>query len=293
MTNPMRAHQTVSIKKKSILAVIFIIFIIIAIIATLLSIAIVGPGERGVLLTFGKVSDTVLGEGFHWKMPIAQSVHNMDVKIQRYSKAEKSASRDLQDVNTEVTLNYHIDPLKANKIFQTLSPQYEQRIIVPAVSEAVKAVTAKFDAEELITRRSQVRSDIEAEIKDKLTKFDIIVDQVSITDFEFSIQFANAIESKQVAEQDALKAENILKRVEVEKEQAITKAEGEAGARLAVAKAEAEAIAIQGQALRANPEVLDLRQIEKWDGVLPRVLISDEGVPLILDIGTSAPTSTP
>jgi prohibitin 2 len=265
------------------------VFVILFLAAS--SLAFVGAGERGVLLTWGKVEPNVLGEGLHFKMPIAQSVTNIDVKTQRFSGGASAASKDLQIVSTDIVLNYHLVADDVNDIYQNVGnlKSVEDKVIDPTIQESVKASTALFNAEELITQRPVVKEKIKEILIDRLTQRGIVVEDISITNFEFSPEFSNAIEQKQVAEQEALKAERILQRITIEAQQAREAAAGRADARLIEAKAEAEAINIQGEALRANGEVLQLRQIEKWDGILPRVLLGNDGnSPLILDLGTSS-----
>jgi regulator of protease activity HflC (stomatin/prohibitin superfamily) len=197
----------------------------------------------------------------------------MSVQTQKYSATASSASKDLQDVSTEVTLNYRIEPTKANWVYQNLGLDYENRIIQPAIQEAVKASTAQFTAEELITQRPAVKAKIESALRDRLLNYEIIMETVSITDFRFSPQFTAAIESKVTAVQQALKAENDLKRIQVEAQQAVATAQGQANATITKAVAEAQAISITGKALRENPQLVQLEWVKKWAGTLPTTLI--------------------
>ena len=218
----------------------------------------IGAGERGVLLQFGAVQDKVLGEGLYIKVPFMQSVVKMDVKIQKDEVPASASSRDLQVVTSKIALNYHIDPNSVNEIWQKLGKDYNARIISPSIQEAVKSVTAKFTAEELITRREEVKEQIKANLAERLLTHSIIVDEFNIIDFFFSPAFNEAIEAKVTAEQLKLKAERDLERIVIEKDQIIAAAEGKA-----------RAIRIEAEALRANPKVVDLRWIEKWDGKTP------------------------
>jgi regulator of protease activity HflC (stomatin/prohibitin superfamily) len=251
------------------------LFILVVVIAStaLGSIATVNAGHRGVLLTWGKVEPVVLGEGISFIMPFVNQVVPMSVQTQKYSASASSASKDLQDVSTEVTLNYRIEPTKANWVYQNLGLDYENRIIQPAIQEAVKASTAQFTAEELITQRPAVKAKIESALRDRLLNYEIIMETVSITDFRFSPQFTAAIESKVTAVQQALKAENDLKRIQVEAQQAVATAQGQANATITKAVAEAQAISITGKALRENPQLVQLEWVKKWAGTLPTTLI--------------------
>jgi regulator of protease activity HflC (stomatin/prohibitin superfamily) len=225
----------------------------------------VGAGERGVVLNFGAVEEKVLGEGLHFRIPVVQTVALMDVKVQKSLTNAAASSSDLQEVSSEVALNYHIIPDKANVVYQTIGLNFKERIIDPAVQEVVKAVTARYTAEELITKRPAVSEAMRANLSERLLEHNIAVDAFSIVGFSFSKIFMEAIESKQTAEQLALKARRDLERIKIEAEQKIT-----------AATAEAESLRLQ----RANisPDLIELRRIEanlkaidKWNGILPQV----------------------
>lgn len=225
----------------------------------------IGAGERGVVLNFGAVQDSVLGEGLHFRIPIMQKVVPMDVKVQKSLTNAAASSSDLQEVSSEVALNYHIIPDRANIVYQSIGVQFKERIIDPAVQEVVKAVTAKYTAEELITKRPAVSEAMRANLAERLMTYNIAVDAFSIVGFSFSKIFMEAIESKQTAEQLALKAKRDLERIKIEAEQKVT-----------AAKAEAESLRLQ----RANisPDLIELRKIEanlraidKWNGRRPQV----------------------
>lgn len=234
----------------------------------------VGPGQRGVVLYFGAVQENVLGEGLHFRIPVMQEVVIMDVKVQKVVTDTVAASADLQDVTSSIALNYHLVPDKANIVYQTIGAYYKERIIDPAILEVVKAVSATYTAEALITKRPQVSEAMRMSLMERLKEYNIAVDAFSIVAFSFSKVFAEAIEAKQTAEQLALKARRDLERVKIEAEQKVT-----------AARAEAESLRLQ----RANisPDLIELRKIEanlkaieKWDGILPQV-VGTGGVPLI------------
>ena len=218
----------------------------------------IGAGERGVLLQFGAVKDKVFGEGLYFKIPFVQSVVKMDVKIQKDEIPASASSKDLQVVTSKIALNYHLDPKAVNKIWQEVGKNYNTRIIAPSIQEGVKAVTARFTAEELITKREEVKEQIKSNLTSRLLEHAILVDEFNIIDFEFSAAFNEAIEAKVKAEQLKLKADRDLERIKIEKEQMIAAAQGKA-----------EAIRIEAQALIQNPKVVELRWIEKWDGKVP------------------------
>ena len=225
----------------------------------------VGAGERGVVLNFGAVQDTVLGEGLHFRMPIRQTVAIMDVKVQKAVTDAVSGSADLQDVTSSVALNYHVIPDKANVVYQTLGVEFKERIIDPAIQEVMKAVSARYSAEELITKRAAVSEAMRANLAERLLEYNIAVDAFSIVSFSFSKVFAEAIEAKQTAEQLALKAKRDLDRIRIEAEQTITAAKAEAES-LRLQKANISTDLIELRKIEAN-----LKAIEKWNGILPQV----------------------
>ena len=225
----------------------------------------IDAGHRGVVMNFGAVQDNVLDEGLHLVIPVMQKVYPMDVKVQKSQTEARAASADIQDTNSTIALNYHIQPDRANWVYQNIGIAFKDRIIDPAVQEVVKSVTAKFTAVDLITKREEVSADMREQLRTRLMNYGITVDDFAIVDFSFSKQFSDAIEAKQTAEQLALKAQRDLERIKIEKEQKITQAQ-----------AEAEALRLQKQ--NVSPDLIKLRQIEaqmkaidKWDGVMPKV----------------------
>jgi len=240
--------------------------IVVAVVA-LSPFTVIPAGHRGVITTFGKVTEEVLGEGLHFRIPIVNSVHKIDVRLQKGESEGEAASKDLQTIHTRVALNYHLTPDRVAITFRDIGGPAEvgDRIIVPAMHEAVKAATAQYTAEELITKRSDVRDRIRGYLETRLNKHGIAVDEFSIVNFEFSPSFNDAIEAKTTAEQLKLKAERDLQRIRVEAEQ-----------KIAQAQAEAESLKLQKQEI--TPELIKLREIEaqrlaieKWNGVLPGV----------------------
>lgn len=258
-----------------------VILILIGVVASA-SVKIVDAGHRGVLLHWDAVDLTKppLEEGLHFVVPFQDEVVNIEVRTLKYASEARSASRDLQTVETTVTVNYHPDRESVHKLYKNLGLDYENRVIQPAIEETVKQVTANYNAEELITKRPLVKADIESAIAQRLNQFDVVTEVISITDFEFSPLFAQAIESKVEAEQNALRAENDLKRIEVEARQIEAQSIGKANANIAEAKGEAEAIAIINKALAENPNYLDWLKTQAWDGKLPLV-VGEGGTPFI------------
>ncbi|MEK7747786.1 MAG: prohibitin family protein [Nitrospirota bacterium] len=229
----------------------------------------VGPGERGVI--FNQITglrNVTLDEGLHFKIPFIETIYIMDVRVQKVQSNASAASKDLQNVSSVVAVNFHINPSSAQKVFQEIGRDFKDRVIDPAVQESVKEVTAYFTAEELITMRGKVKAQTQASLTARLSKFNIIVDELSIVDFSFSDVFNRAIEEKQMAEQQALKAKRDLDRIKIEAEQRITQA-----------RAEAEGQRLQKETM--TPIMLQLRAIEKWNGILPQVVGGNGATPFI------------
>jgi prohibitin 2 len=254
-----------SAMKKGPMRLVIIIGAILVVFLFLSPFVQVGAGERGVVLNFGAVQDTVLNEGLHFRMPIMQKIAIMDVKVQKAVTDATSASADLQDVTSSVALNYHVVPDKANVVYQTIGVEFKERIIDPAIQEVMKAVSARYTAEELITKRAAVSEAMRANLAERLLPNNIAVDAVSIVAFSFSKVFTEAIESKQTAEQLALKAKRDLDRIKIEAEQTITAAKAEAEA-LRLQKANISTDLIELRKIEAN-----LKAIDKWNGILPQV----------------------
>ncbi len=255
-----------------------VILIVVAVVVVAMAnpFATVPNGHRGVKLAFGKASDVVLSEGLHFIIPIVNTVYRMPVMIERAETQADAASRDLQRVTTTVELNYHVDPAQVVTVYRSLGPfeNIEPRIIDPSVQEAMKATTAQYTAEQLVTKRPEVADRIRAALTERLTRHGLVIEEFSITNFHFSESFDHAIEQKTVAEQQKLKAERDLERIKVEAEQRIAQARAEAESVKLAAAAQAEALKIQREAL--TPELIELRRveaqlkaIEKWNGVLP------------------------
>src|ERR671922_2357962 len=285
------------ISRSSVRIVIPVIIGFIMLIIVLASaIRIVDAGFRGVLLKFGAVDSSVsLSEGLHFVTPFRDNVVQMEVRTQKIVENAASASNDLQDVSTQVALNYHINPDTAQVLYQQLGFDYANRVISPAIQESVKQVTARFNAENLITNRETVKQEIEANIKARLAPYNIVVEALSITEFQFTEQFRRAVEAKVEAEQRALQATNDLRRIEIEAQQAEARAVGEQQANIAraegvrqaavlQAQGEAEAIQIVEGQLRENPRYLEWLKTQRWVGVLPLVTGGGEGATPFIEI---------
>ncbi len=226
----------------------------------------IDAGERGVVVRFREVN-RVVDPGLHMKIPFVEDVVHMTVRVQKSTTKTEAASRDLQIVRTTMVLNYNLLAAKVGEVYKSIGINREvaENIINPSVEESFKAASARYTAEELITKREALKTEVRNYLRDRLAPFGINVVELSITDFEFSQEFNRAIESKQTAEQLALKAKRDLDRIRVEAQQ-----------KIATAQADAEALRLQRQVI--SPDLIKLRQIdaqikaiEKWDGKLPNV----------------------
>jgi regulator of protease activity HflC (stomatin/prohibitin superfamily) len=222
-------------------------------------------GHVGLYKTFGKLNDNTLSPGIHFKVPFIQTVIQVNTQVTKAETDTSASSKDLQPVSTHVAVNYSVNKASAFNLMNNIGGNFDNVIINPAIQEIVKEVTAKYPAEDLITRRDVVSSEISEHLTVRLAKYDLIVNDINIVNFKFSEAFNQSIEAKQVAQQQALKAENDLRRIEIEAKQ-----------KIAQAQAEAESLRLKKQ--EVTPELVQLKQIEvqekaleKWNGVLPSV----------------------
>ncbi len=235
------------------------------------TIAVVPAGYNGVLFNWWDgVNPHPLSQGVHIVVPFVQSVTLMETRTQLIPQEASAVSRDLQTVTTSVALNYRPIKTSTPKLYDEIGLDYGDRLIIPAIQESVKAVTANYTAEELISQRPQVKQDIKDILTARLSERDLIVDDISITNFKFSEQFDAAIDAKVTAEQEALEAERVLVRIITEKQQAITQAEARAESVRLEADAEAYALQVVQQELAKSTQLIQYRAVQNWDGVLPK-----------------------
>jgi prohibitin 2 len=271
-----KAPRFPTTNKIKIAAAVITAIVIIVVLAE--SIVIVEAGHRGVVLYLGAVENRVLGEGVHFITPFAEQVVSMEVRTQKFQAEATAASNDLQEVQSVIAVNYRIDPQQTNEIYQKLGVNYQDRVISPTIQESVKASVAKFNAEELITKRETAKSVIADAIRSTLSRDNIEVQNVFITDFKFSDAFATQIEQKVVAFQKFLTEQNNLRAIEVVANQTVAQAEGAARSNAARASGESEAIKIITLQLRESPEYLEWQAITKWNGQMPYA-VGSSGVP--------------
>jgi len=247
-----------------------LLFIPLAIVVTAVknSVVLVPAGHRGVIFDkFAGVRQNSLKEGFNFITPYLQEAILFDVRVRKSEFDASAASKDLQTVHTKVALNFHPEADAVHELYRSIGIDYAEKVIHPAIQEAVKATTALYTAEELITKREEVKKHIHEILQRQLIPMKLLVTDTYITDFDFSSEFARAVEAKQVAEQQAFKAKRDLERIKIEADQ-----------KIAQAQAEARSLALQRDAV--TPNMIELRRIEaqrlaieKWDGHLPTTMM--------------------
>jgi prohibitin 2 len=249
-----------------------VITFLVIIVVMFESVVVIEAGHRGVVLYVGAVENRVLGEGLHFIIPFAEQVVPMSVRTEKFVANSTAASNDLQEVQTTIALNYHISPSQVNILYQQLGIDYADKIIAPTIQESVKASVAKFNAEELITKRATAKAVIAETIANTLSARNIVVETVFITDFSFSPEFAKQIESKVVAYQNYLTEQNNLLAVKVIANQTVVQAQASARSNVAKANGESQAIKIITSQLKQSPEYLQWLAINRWNGQLPYAL---------------------
>ena len=259
------------IKKGTIIAIVLLlVFALIVIVSCFTTIP---AGHTGVVLTFGKAGDTVLEEGLHFKLPFVQSIVTIDNRIVKLEVTTEAFSKDLQTINVDVAVNYHIGKDAGAALYKDVGMGYEDVLLAPAVNEVLKAVTAKYTAVELVSSRQEVSVLLDEGINDKLNEYGIYINELNIINWDFSEEYITAIEAKQVAEQNLIKTKT-------EQEQSLIIANTEAEKRVIAAQAEADEIRLLAEATAESnrtiaesltDSVLSYQTIEKWDGALPHV----------------------
>ena len=261
------------------------------------SFEIVDDGYRGVVRRFGSIQDVPLNPGLNFKMPFLDTVTEWTVQVQSAEVDAVAGTADLQTVKTHISVNYVLVPNLTPQVARNLGPLYATTVFVPALQESLKAVVARYPAAELLSQRDKVSHEIEKTLQDKLDyvlKGALQVRAMNLQNFMFEESFNQAIELKQVAEQEAFRARNEVEKEKAEADKKIEQARGRAESNKLEAQAEsdairmrararAEAIQIEAAVLKDNPAILKLRTIEKWDGTMPRVVGKDTD--LLLSIG--------
>ncbi len=213
--------------KKVFKTVITVAIILAVLVVGAMSVVIIPAGHTGVVTNFGAVSDAVLQEGLHFKVPFVQNVVKVDNRVTKVEVPFTSASKDLQTIDGSVSVNYRISPDSSALVYQNFGRSVEDTLVIPAIPECIKAVMAQYSAEELITKRQNVSEEIKNAISEKVDSYGMYIEVFNMTDFNFSEEFNAAIEAKQTAQQNALKAEQDLERIKVEAQQKVEEAKAE------------------------------------------------------------------
>ena len=242
--------------KKGIIIAAIVIFTLIMIFGSFRTIS---SGEVGIRVRFGKVVNTQMNAGINFKIPLVEKIVKMNIRVQKVDVNTESSSKDLQLVNMQLAVNYRVNGDKATELYKNVGTNYEEVVLQPAIQESIKAVTSKYTAEELITKRNEVSIECMKELDAKINKYGLTIDNFNITNFNFSDDFNRAIEEKQIAEQKVLTAKQELEKSKVEAEKKVVEA-----------KAEKEANELKQQSLTEN--LIKEKFIQKWDGVLPKVM---------------------
>ncbi len=242
--------------KKIIFIVVGVVF---GLVILLSSITTIESGEVGIRVRFGSVVNKNTHEGVNFKIPFIEQIEKMNIRVQKVEVKTDSSSKDLQEVDMSLAVNYRINSKKATELYKTVGTDYEKVVLEPAIEESIKAVTSKYTAEELITNRSEVSVKCMEELTKKVDKYGLSINDFNITNFAFSEEFEKAIEEKQVAEQKVLTAKRELEKEKIEAEKKIVAAE-----------AEKKANSLKQQTLTDN--IIKEKFIEKWNGELPKAV---------------------
>ena len=260
---------------------------------------IISAGHTGVVSTFGRISEDVLQEGFHMKAPW-QKVTIMDNRISKLEVETEAVSSDLQTISVNLAVNYRVDTAKSYYIIKNIGRSYEGVLVTPTVNEVLKSILSSYTAEQSITNRALISSDILDGLNAKLNTSGIYVSDINIIDFDFSDTYIDAIEAKQVAEQQKLKAQIEQEQLTMEKEAQAKREIIAAEAALEVSKIEAEAVEYAGQKEAAankaisesvTPELVEYYKIQRWDGALPGITGADSIITMVSPDGTAAGTA--
>jgi len=283
--------------------VITCVILVAVLIVALQSFAIVPAGHTGVRVRLGEVSDRVLPEGLHFKAPFIETVVNINNRVQLVEMSADAVTSDLQRIDSEIAVNFRILGDRSAFVFQEIQGNVAETILLPAIQESVKAVTALYPADDIIMRRTEVSLSMQQQLAQRVSPFGLDVSSFNIVDFQFGPEFSAAIEAKQAAQQDAQRAENVLEMVRIDAQQRVAQADAEAEAIRLRAEAEAEAVRIRAEAeafaiqqiqeqLRNDPLYIEYMKVAAWDGRLP-VVSSGDSSGLILDVSGIATTNIP
>ena len=256
-----------------IIVVLLILFIILW-----STFVIVPAGSRGVVLWWGKVEDRIMGEGLNFKVPIAETVIKVDVRVQPHPFKEIDASsKEYQIVKMTGMMNFHIDPAFVNDLYQKVGLDFAAKVIDPAFNDFVKEVVPTYPIGEILPKREEIRQTAMGKLGNNLSRYHIIVDDIYFANIRFSAEYEKAIEAKQVAQQQVETQKQVLAQREIEAQQKVATAKGESESILLVAQGQAKANEILSRSI--TPILVSYKGIEKWNGILPQV--SGGAIPFI------------
>jgi len=278
---PERASEAFEFKgpKPRTIGILVILFIILVFFWGLF--VIVPAGHRGVVLWWGSVEKRVMGEGLNFKVPMAERVIKIDVRVRPHPFKEiDAASKEYQMVKLTGMMNFHIDIAYVNDLYQKVGLDFADKVIDPAFNDFVKEVIPFYQITEVLPKREEIRKRAMTKLGENLTRYHIIVDDIYFANIRFSPGYENAVEAKQIAQQQVETQRQILAQREIEAQQKVATAKGEAESILVVAQGQAKANDALSRSI--NPILVQYKSIEKWNGILPQV--SGGGIPLI-DLG--------
>ena len=282
MAAPGYKTETIKVKKLSLTKLIGAGFFgLVGLLLLLGSFTTIPSGYRGVVTHFGKVQENILDEGFHFKMPISTTIHKISVRVQKTESNAEAASKDIQKVHATVALNWNVDPTTVNSMYQNVGNEEDvaENIISPAVAEVLKASVSKRTAEEVLTKRLELKAEIDEMLIARLSHYNIKVRDISLVNLDFTQQFNQAVEAKQIEEQNAKRAEYSAVRAQKEAMATVNTAKGDAEAVEIRAKAQARAQEMLRQSITAN--ILQQQAIDKWNGILPQIIGGSGTIPMI------------
>jgi regulator of protease activity HflC (stomatin/prohibitin superfamily) len=268
----------IGLKPRNVLIIIVLLILFIVVWSTFV---IIPAGSRGVVLWWGSVENRIMGEGLNFKVPIAETVIKVDVRVQPHPFKEIDASsKEYQIVKMTGMMNFHIDPSFVNELYQKVGLDFAQKVIDPAFNDFVKEVVPTYPIGEILPKREEIRHTAMKKLGDNLSRYHIIVDDIYFADIRFSAEYEKAIEAKQVAQQQVETQKQILAQREIEAQQKVATAKGESQSILLVAQGQAQANDVLSRSI--TPILVSYKSIEKWNGALPQV--SGGAIPFI-DLG--------
>ena len=244
------------------------IILIIGLVIFFASTTIVPTGHIGVVTLYSKVQDRYLDAGFHFVRPFVEDVHDIDIRTQKYQGTVEGSAKDLQIVNITMSINYQIRAEKASKLYAEVGANYNDVILNPALQSSLKAAIAKFTAEEMITKRSEVSNAITEELNVRLEEY-FMITAVNLENIGFTEAYNQAIEAKTTNEQKAQAAKAELEIIKVQNEQKINTAEAEAKVR------ELQSQSVTDKSLEQLKLEIQREMIQKWNGTLPQYILGE------------------